>query len=155
MENIVKVNILETVEGKLALLQGEKIRFYRNSIRNNRLIGKFALQIYRNYIELKCRFLRKHVIDKISKIAKRQNGGEIIKWNNSKYQVLHNGNKVKCGEGLQAFNRNILRILKGFYEPEEEFCFYELLKTLPDDLVMIELGSNWAVFSMWAKKEKR
>jgi len=146
-------NYFEIMEDFGAKVLGEQIAFYRNSLRN-KYVGRLLVLLYRIYIELRVLFKKKKYISQLNAIRKSKNGGAIIEYNNSKYQVLHNGNLVKCGKGAQDFNKNILKILNGFMEPEEEIFFCDILKKLPEDIVMIELGSNWAAFSMWAKREK-
>jgi FkbM family methyltransferase len=68
------------------------------------------------------------------------------------YQLMHNGIKV----GLDGYYSNlfteVIRVLKGHHEPQEERVFAEVLPTLPDDLCMIEAGGYWAYYSMWAQK---
>ncbi|GAB3778751.1 hypothetical protein GCM10028818_28320 [Spirosoma horti] len=61
--------------------------------------------------------------------------------------VMHNGLKVLTsglGGGLKTLTKN-----KGIHEPQEERVFQEVLKHMPKKATMIELGSNWAFYSMW------
>src|SRR5258708_94155 len=44
---------------------------------------------------------------------------------------------------------------KGVHEPQEERVFMEVLKTLPDNSLMIEMGAFWSFYSMWFQKEIR
>jgi hypothetical protein len=69
---------------------------------------------------------------------------------------LHNGLRVPvAGPGAYygAFSQ-LLIINRGVHEPLEEFVFQEVLKQLPDDASMIELGAYWGHYSMWFKKER-
>jgi hypothetical protein len=69
---------------------------------------------------------------------------------------LHNGLRVPlAGPGAYygAFSE-LLVINRGVHEPLEEFVFQEVLKRLPDNPSMIELGAYWAHYSMWFKKER-
>ena len=69
---------------------------------------------------------------------------------------LHNGNRVPLtGDAAYygAFSQ-ILIINRGVFEPLEEYVFQEVLKKLPEDPVMIELGAYWAHYSMWLKKSR-
>ena len=56
---------------------------------------------------------------------------------------------------------NIIEILKGHHEPQEEFAFFQVLEQLRRNPSpwgnprMIELGSFWAYYSMWFLKEFR
>ena len=71
------------------------------------------------------------------------------------HQLMHNGVKV----GLDGYYANmfteIIRVLKGHHEPQEERVFHEVLQTLPEEICMIEAGGYWAYYSMLAKKAKR
>ncbi len=68
--------------------------------------------------------------------------------------ILHNGNRVPFG-GANAYYGSfsyILAINRGVHEPLEEYVFQELLKKLPVQPTMLELGAYWAHYSMWLKK---
>lgn len=61
--------------------------------------------------------------------------------------IMHNGIKV-----VNDYYGNFIKVLqhnKGCHEPQEERVFQEILKYIPDNGVMIELGSYWAFYSMW------
>lgn len=65
------------------------------------------------------------------------------------FQVMHNGLKVKK-DGY--YGKGITRMLaknKGVHEPQEERVFQEVLKLLPPESTMVELGSYWSFYSMW------
>ena len=69
---------------------------------------------------------------------------------------LHNGNRVPvsgAGAYYGPFSQ-LLVINRGVHEPLEEYVFQEVLKGLPASPQMIELGSYWAHYSMWLKKER-
>lgn len=69
---------------------------------------------------------------------------------------LHNGLLVPfAGPGAYygAYS-HLLIINRGVHEPLEEFVFQELLKHLPEDASMIELGAYWGHYSMWLKQVK-
>ena len=72
------------------------------------------------------------------------------------YVCLHNGNKVPIS-GEYSYYGNFSQILvinRGVHEPLEEFCFQETLEKISDQKPkMIELGSNWAHYSMWFMKK--
>jgi FkbM family methyltransferase len=49
----------------------------------------------------------------------------------------------------------VIRRLRGHHEPQEELAFYTILERLADtgsDTTMVELGSFWAYYSLWAKR---
>ncbi len=60
---------------------------------------------------------------------------------------MHNGLFV-----VDDFEGELSQVLKqngGVHEPQEERVFGEVLKRLPSNATMIELGSYWAFYSMW------
>ena len=71
------------------------------------------------------------------------------------YLIMHNGIKVLMGEFAYCndFADIIFTTNKGVHEPQEERVFMEVLRHLPKKSTMIELGSYWAFYSMWFKKE--
>ncbi len=84
-----------------------------------------------------------------SYIPKVKNAGQII----DDYIVMHNGLKVKLSENAYYGDfSKILLINKGVHEPQEERVFMEVLKHIPKNSIMVELGSYWAFYSMWFQK---
>jgi len=79
-------------------------------------------------------------------IPKVKNAGSIV---DDKYQIMHNGVKVIKGGYHGQWMEKIIKELKGHHEPQEEKAFHEVLKTIPNNATMIELGSNWSYYSMW------
>ena len=68
--------------------------------------------------------------------------------------TLHNGVKVPFS-GEHAYYEGFSSIFifnRGVHEPLEEFVFQSLLRRLPADSLMIELGAYWGHYSMWFKK---
>ncbi len=68
--------------------------------------------------------------------------------------VLHNDHRVPVS-GKHAYYdtySDILIFNRGVHEPLEEFCFQEIIKYLPDNPVMLELGAFWGHYSMWLKQ---
>jgi hypothetical protein len=65
--------------------------------------------------------------------------------------ILHNGLKVNidCWKDM----KQIFLLNGGVHEPAEEFLFSIILKYIPENGTMIELGSNWAFYTMWFNKE--
>ena len=69
---------------------------------------------------------------------------------------MHNGLQVAV-RGPFAYYKgfsSILELNRGVHEPLEEYVFQQLIETLPDNSIMIELGAYWAHYSMWLKKIK-
>jgi Methyltransferase FkbM domain len=66
---------------------------------------------------------------------------------------LHNGNRVPF-EGKKAYygrNSDLLVINRGVHEPLEEYVFQELMRVIPQEPTMLELGAYWGHYSMWLK----
>ena len=82
----------------------------------------------------------------------RVDGAGCIIENNPSYQIMHNGIKVSLGGYHGGWMQEIISNLKGHHEPQEEKAFYEVLEYVPDEGVMIELGSYWAYYSMWFQR---
>ncbi len=69
------------------------------------------------------------------------------------YQLMHNGVKVIKDGYCAAWMTDLIYGLKGHHEPQEEKVFHEVLKYIPKNAVMIELGSYWGYYSLWFAKE--
>jgi len=64
--------------------------------------------------------------------------------------ILHNGIKI-----YNKYYDNFIDVLKynlGVHEPSEERAFQKVLNVLNDKPIMVELGSYWAIYSLWFKK---
>ncbi len=87
-------------------------------------------------------------------IPKVVGAGEICYEGIVPYQLMHNGVKVvlNCYYDSQWLT-DVIHGLKGHHEPQEEKCFYEVLKYIPENATMIELGSYWAYYSLWFASE--
>ncbi len=86
-------------------------------------------------------------------ISKVPDAGKVIQPTAGKpYQVMHNGLKIMTESSFGEWVNEIIKGLKGHHEPQEEKVFYEILKEMPPNAVMIELGSLWAYYSMWFNK---
>jgi hypothetical protein len=69
---------------------------------------------------------------------------------------LHNGNRVKAsGEGAYygGFS-DVLILNRGVHEPLEEYVFQEVMRGMPDEPIMLELGAFWGHYSMWMKRSR-
>jgi hypothetical protein len=73
------------------------------------------------------------------------------------YQIMHNGLKIMLGSYYGPEVSHMLLKNRGVHEPQEELVFKHVLDDLKkrdkDSYTMIELGSFWAFYSMWFKKE--
>lgn len=85
-------------------------------------------------------------------IPKVKDAGKIKKVGKKEYQVMHNGLLVEAGGYFGDWMVETIKSLKGHHEPQEEKAFYEILKHIPNNSVMIELGSYWSYYSMWFNK---
>jgi hypothetical protein len=63
-------------------------------------------------------------------------------------QFMHNGIKIHVGSSYGAGNTIMLFKNKGVHEPQEERAFNQILKYIPDDGLMLELGAFWGFYSM-------
>jgi FkbM family methyltransferase len=70
-----------------------------------------------------------------------------------RYQYMFNGVKILYGTYHSPWMNRIIKNLKGHHEPQEELCFFYLLKTLGKKANMLELGSNWSYYSIWFNKK--
>lgn len=65
------------------------------------------------------------------------------------HQLMHNGLKITLGSYYDYGNTVLLQNNKGIHEPQEEYIFQEVLKLVPKNATMMELGSFWSFYSMW------
>lgn len=89
-------------------------------------------------------------------IPKVEHAGEYIQNSEGLCQIMHNGIVVikGCYYGEKSsWMDDIIYALKGHHEPQEEKVFYEVLKYIPSEAVMLELGSYWAYYSLWFAKQ--
>jgi hypothetical protein len=63
--------------------------------------------------------------------------------------IMHNGIRVDPGSYYGEGNRQLLVTNRGVHEPQEEYVFQEVIKYLPEEATMMELGSYWSFYSMW------
>lgn len=71
---------------------------------------------------------------------------------NPDFQIMHNGIKIIYKAFHGEWMAEVIRQLRGHHEPQEEKVFYEVIKKLPSNAVMIEIGSFWSYYSMWFNK---
>src|SRR5262245_19899107 len=74
-------------------------------------------------------------------IPKVARAGQTFEGPDGRYQLMHNGVKVieDCYYGRWMIE--LIRLLKGHHEPQEEKAFHEVLRHVPGRAVMVELGS--------------
>lgn len=142
------------------------LSLFKQVIKNNHRLRKLTYLVKDFCIAIKYHFLKKEpdeywrnrtedalrCLDN-TKIQKVQDAGKV----NFFTQTMHNGLKVKIGTyygtGASLYGAHYLfKINKGVHEPQEEYIFQEVLKRMPSNAVMLELGSYWAFYSMWFNK---
>lgn len=64
-------------------------------------------------------------------------------------QVMHNGLRVLAGGYYGEWMQDLITRCRGHHEPQEELLFTEVLRHLPADAAMIELGGFWSFYSIW------
>jgi hypothetical protein len=62
---------------------------------------------------------------------------------------MHNAIELGALGYYGAGPLNLLVENRGVHEPQEERVFAEVLRCLPDDCTMLELGAYWAFYSLW------
>lgn len=87
-------------------------------------------------------------------IPKVPGAGEIFFDESVPYQRMHNGIKIILNSYYDCqWLTDVMYALKGHHEPQEEKCFYEILKHIPHNGTMLELGSYWGYYSLWFATE--
>jgi FkbM family methyltransferase len=87
-------------------------------------------------------------------LPKVENAGEVIEHEGRRVQVMHNGLLIEEGCYNGAWMTEIIRRLRGHHEPQEELAFATVLSRLGADTegpTVVELGSFWAYYSLWAR----
>jgi hypothetical protein len=64
-------------------------------------------------------------------------------------QTMHNGLKILADGYHGAWMTELIRRCRGHHEPQEERAFYEVVRRLPADATMIELGGFWSYYTNW------
>jgi len=82
-------------------------------------------------------------------IPKVDGAGQVFEESPVPYQLMHNGIKIVKDGYCGSWMTDLIFGLKGHHEPQEEKVFYEVLKSVPPQGVMVELGSYWAYYSLW------
>jgi FkbM family methyltransferase len=82
-------------------------------------------------------------------IPKVPQAGETFTGPAGPYQLMHNGVKIIGDCYYGRWMTEIIRILKGHHEPQEEKVFHEVLRYVSSPATMLELGSFWAYYSLW------
>ncbi len=104
--------------------------------------------------ELRKRVLTTVCCEDCHNLPKVENAGKVFSENNEPtYQLMHNGVKIYKDCYYGEWMTILITLLQGHHEPQEEKAFHEVLKYLPDNAIMVELGSYWGYYSMWFQKK--
>jgi FkbM family methyltransferase len=90
--------------------------------------------------------------DEIDKVA---GAGESLRSGETIAQVMHNGLLVEWGGYYGEWMAEIIRVLRGHHEPQEEVVFDRVLGRLAaeeNSPVMVEFGSFWTYYGLWFLK---
>ncbi len=68
-------------------------------------------------------------------------------------QTMHNGLLIHNGSYYGPEYASMLQTTKGIHEPQEERVFQEVLKAMPSNATMIEMGAFWSFYSMWFQQK--
>ncbi|MCR6488788.1 FkbM family methyltransferase [Amycolatopsis sp. OK19-0408] len=85
-------------------------------------------------------------------IPKVEHAGESRDHEGGRVQVMHNGLLVEEGGYYGAWMTEIIRVLRGHHEPQEELVFHRIVERLAadgGDPVMLEFGSFWTYYGLW------
>src|SRR6188768_3969444 len=131
--------------------------FFRNKLTLRLLyaFGIYGRRFRRKYSSFKMSDYWQDRIDKVLEcpdnrlIPKVEQAGKII----GDIQLMHNGIKINFGSYYGMEMVRLLELNSGIHEPQEERVFAEVLKKIPDNATMIELGSYWSFYSMWFQNE--
>jgi hypothetical protein len=87
-------------------------------------------------------------------IPKVSNAGEIVTVGGRRVQVMHNGVLVEADGYYGPWMTEIIRRLRGHHEPQEEAAMHAIVPRLPPAPIVVELGSFWAYYALWACRER-
>jgi FkbM family methyltransferase len=90
-----------------------------------------------------------------SGIPKVDGAGENFQGEDVEYQLMHNGVKVVKDCYYGEWMTELIYLLHGHHESQEEKVFHEILPHLSQDSIMLELGSYWGYYSLWFQEKLR
>ncbi len=67
----------------------------------------------------------------------------------TRIQLMHNGVKVLADGYYGAWMTDLITRCHGHHEPQEERVFHEVMRHIPANATMIELGGFWAYYTAW------
>jgi FkbM family methyltransferase len=90
-------------------------------------------------------------------LPKVPDAGEVKLERGVRVQVMHEGTRVVADGYYGEWMTEIIRRLRGHHEPQEELVVHHIIERLRNERdskprVMLELGSFWGYYSMWAMR---
>jgi FkbM family methyltransferase len=85
-------------------------------------------------------------------IPKVDGAGTVVQADGYRYQLMHNGVRILEDCYYGRWMTELIRLLRGHHEPQEERVFHELLKHVEPGATMVELGCFWAYYSLWFQR---
>lgn len=93
----------------------------------------------------------------VDHLPKVDGAGSVFVKDGVSVQMMHNGLVIEEGCYGGPWMTEVIRVLHGHHEPQEELVFDAIVKRLSEDrseaLSMIEFGSFWTYYGMWFAHE--
>jgi len=64
-------------------------------------------------------------------------------------QIMHNGLRMLAGGYHGGWMARVIKLCRGHHEPQEERAFHEVLRHVPAQAAMLEIGGFWSYYSLW------
>jgi FkbM family methyltransferase len=87
-----------------------------------------------------------------AKLPRVKDAGDLVLHEGQVCQVMHNGALILRDSYIGPPMTALIGALRGVHEPQEEYCFAEVLPFIRRGATMIELGSNWGFYSLWFQR---
>ena len=91
-------------------------------------------------------------------IPKVPDSGKVVSFRDRRVQIMHNGVRVIAdgyyGEWMSRIFERLLFVASRCCR-QEEAVFHEVMKHVPPDATMLELGGFWSYYSLWFKSQHR
>jgi FkbM family methyltransferase len=84
-----------------------------------------------------------------SPIPKVADAGVVFDCEGVAVQVMHEGTRVLADAYCGEWMTDIVRLLRGHHEPQEELLFHHLVRHAHPGSLIVELGAWWAYYSNW------
>ena len=139
--------------------------FIKSILNSNALTRNLIMNPIRNYSIHKyfLSLLPLNELDKESKDVWLERIRKVkVSSDNAKINTISNSGKLKDGklimhngiviDPLSYYGAPVMRMLmenNAIHEPQEEYVFQEVLKSIPENATMLELGCYWGFYSMW------